>query len=267
MVLDHHRGLFGLGIQALSQTVMEEDEQNGRIDGRGLRFLLPRRALRGGIGSRLGTRAGESLEFQDYRDYTPGDDLRNLDWTVLARTEREVVRVRREEVAPVVEVFRDRSASMDTPPTKHGCADWLFGLLVASADGCRVVERERPKTPRAVRVYVTDTFLPEDPDAVLARLAHNSATFAVVRILSREETSPTPGGTFELADSETGERREITMDPATLAKYHNALDMHTARWTAAITRLGATFVDLVAEASRPERIAALATAGLVEGRG
>ena len=93
---------------------MTEAEEAGRIDGRGLKFLLPRLALRGGVGSRLGSRAGESLEFQDYRDYTPGDDLRNLDWTVLARTGREVVRVRREEVAPVVEVFRDRSASMET---------------------------------------------------------------------------------------------------------------------------------------------------------
>ena len=49
---------------------MTEAEQNGREDGRGLRFLLPRLALRGGVGSRLGSRAGESLEFQDYRDTT-----------------------------------------------------------------------------------------------------------------------------------------------------------------------------------------------------
>ena len=34
-----------------------------------------------------------SLEFQDYRDYAPGDDLRNLDWNVLARSDREVVTV------------------------------------------------------------------------------------------------------------------------------------------------------------------------------
>ena len=246
---------------------MTEAEEAGRIDGRGLRFLLPRLALRGGVGSRLGSRAGESLEFQDYRDYTPGDDLRNLDWTVLARTGREVVRVRREEVAPVVEVFRDRSASMETPPTKSACADWLFGLLSTAADGCRVVYREHPKTPRAVRVYITDTLFDEDPDAVLVRLAHNSATLAVVRVLSREEADPPAAGAFELVDSETGERREMTMDSDTLSKYRAALEAHTARWTAAANRLGATFVDLVAEAPRQDRIAALATAGLVEGRG
>ena len=245
---------------------MTEAEETGRIDGQGLKFLLPRLALRGGVGSRLGSRAGESLEFQDYRDYTPGDDLRNLDWTVLAKTGREVVRVRREEVAPVVEVFRDRSASMETPRAKSDCADWLFGLLSTAADGCRVVERERPKTPRAVRVYVTDTLLDEDPDAALARLVHNSASLAVVRILSREETDPPSGGAFELADAETGERREVTMDPDTLSKYHAALSAHTARWTAAANRLGATFVDLAAEAPRTERVASLAAAALVQRR-
>ena len=245
---------------------MTEAEETGRIDGRGLRFLLPRLALRGSVGSRLGSRAGESLEFQDYRDYAPGDDLRNLDWTVLARTGREVVRVRREEVAPVIEVFRDRSASMETPRSKSDCADWLFGLLSAAADGCRVVERERPKTPRAVRVYVTDTLLDEDPDAALARLAHNSAALAVVRILARVESDPPSGGAFELADAETGERREVTMDADTLSKYHAALDAHTARWTAAANRLGAAFVDLAAESPRPERIASLAAAALLQRR-
>ncbi len=239
---------------------MTEAEEAGRIDGRGLKFLLPRLALRGGVGSRLGSRAGESLEFQDYRDYTPGDDLRNLDWTVLARTGREVVRVRREEVAPVVEVFRDRSASMETPPTKSACADWLFGLLSTAADGCRVVYREHP-------VYITDTLFDEDPDSILVRLSHNSAALAIVRVLSREEADPPASGAFELVDSETGERREMTMDSDTLSKYRAALDAHTARWTAAANRLGATFVDLAAEAPRPERISSLAAASLVEGRG
>ena len=246
---------------------MTDAEQDGRLDGRSLRFVLPRLAMRGGTGPRLGARAGESLEFREYRDYAPGDDLRNLDWNVLARTDREVVRVRREEVAPVVEFLRDRSASMSVPQAKADCADWLFGLITTSADGCRVVERERPATPRAVRVLVTDTLVEEDPPALLARLAHGAAALAVVRILSREETDPTPGGAFELADSETGERREVQFDPATLSRYHAALDAHEARWATAAQRANAALIDLAAEAPGPERIAALAAAGLVERRG
>ena len=178
-----------------------------------------------------------------------------------------MVKVRREEVAPVIEVFRDRSASMETPSAKSACADWLFGLLSTAADGCRVVYREHPKTPRAVRVYITDTLFDEDPDSILVRLSHNSAALAIVRVLSREEADPPASGAFELVDSETGERREMTMDSDTLSKYHAALEAHTARWTAAAKRLGAAFVDLAAEAPRPERISSLAAESLVEGRG
>ena len=93
---------------------MTEAEQQGLADGRALRFLIPRRALRGGPGSVAAPRAGESLEFQDYRDYAPGDDLRNLDWNVLARSDREVVKVHREEVAPVIETCRPPSAKPRT---------------------------------------------------------------------------------------------------------------------------------------------------------
>ncbi len=87
-----------------------------------------------------------------------------------------------------------------------------------------------------------------------------------MRILSREETDPTPGGAFELADSETGERREVQFDPATLSRYHAALDAHEARWVTAAQRANAVIIDLAAEAPGPERIAALAAAGLVERR-
>ena len=31
---------------------------------------------------------GRSLEFAEYREYRPGEDLRDLDWKVFARTDR-----------------------------------------------------------------------------------------------------------------------------------------------------------------------------------
>lgn len=244
---------------------MTEAEQQGLVDGHSVRFLLPRRALRGGVGAQLGLRAGESLEFHDYRDYTPGDDLRNLDWNVLARTDREVVKVRREEIAPVIEVVRDRSASMDTPPAKAAAADYLFGLFTAAAPTCRVVERDNPKVPHAVRLLVSDLLTDEDPDGKLTRLAHQAATVIVIRILAREEVSPSTGGAFEFTDSETGEVREMVLDTATREQYLSALSAHTTRWIAAARLHGATFVDLIAEDSHENFIAALARLGLVEG--
>jgi len=244
---------------------MTTAEQQGLTDGRHVRFLLPRRALHGGAGSQLGPRAGESLEFRDYRDYVPGDDLRNLDWNVLARTDREVVRVRQEEIAPVIEIFRDRSASMTTPPAKNDTADYLFGLLTAAAPTCRVLERDAPITPRAVRILVSDLLTPEDPELQLARLSHHAAGVFILRILSREEISPTPGGAFDCVDSETGEHRELVLDDSTLNAYHAAFDAHTSRWRAAARRHAATFVDLVADVPFADHLADLARAQLLEG--
>ena len=243
---------------------MTEAEQQGLLDGRSVRFLLPRRALRGGAGAQLGPRAGESLEFHDYRDYTPGDDLRNLDWNVLARSDREVIKVRREEIAPIIEVVRDRSASMDAPPAKASAADYLFGLLTSAAPTCRVVERENPKVPHAVRLLLSDLLTDEDPEAKLARLAHQAASLTVVRLLAREEVNP-PTGAFEFTDSETGEVREMLLDAATRGHYLEALSAHTSRWVAAARRHGATFGDLVAEDPHTSFIATLARLGIVEG--
>ena len=242
-----------------------EAERQGRTDGRTVRFKIPRQALRGGTGAQLGFRAGESLEFHDYRDYVPGDDLRNLDWNVLARTDREVVRVHREEIAPVIEVFRDRSESMTVPPAKSAAADYLFGLLTAAAPTCRVIERDEPHTPRAVRVLVSDLLTADDPDQRLARLSHQAATVIVIRLLAREERDPTPGGACECTDVETGERRELVFDAKTIASYRTALAAHTERWQQAATRHAATFVDVIADGSHGEMIATLARSGIVEG--
>ena len=245
---------------------MTEAEQQGIADGRAVRFLIPRRALRGGPGSVSAPRAGESLEFQDYRDYAPGDDLRNLDWNVLARSDREVVKVHREEVAPVIEMFRDKSASMDVPPAKRETSDYILGLVESSAAGCRVVEREEPRTPRAVRVVVSDLMTDADPERELARISHLAAAVVVVRILSTSESSPASGGSGELVDSETGERRELALDEKTVSAYLDALSAHTARWRAAARRFNAAFIDLVAESPRGAVVRELAAAGILEGR-
>ena len=51
-------------------------------------LLLMRSPVRGGLkGGRRSVKRGQSVEFADYRDYSLGDDLRQLDWNVLARLE------------------------------------------------------------------------------------------------------------------------------------------------------------------------------------
>jgi uncharacterized protein (DUF58 family) len=66
-------------------------------------------------GSYSSPRRGTSLEFADYRRYSPGDDLRYLDWGIYARTDRLYIKIFREEVDLFAYVFIDASASMAFP--------------------------------------------------------------------------------------------------------------------------------------------------------
>jgi uncharacterized protein (DUF58 family) len=55
---------------------------------------------------------GFSQEFAEYRAYTPGDDLRHVDWNVYARIDRAYLKRYRGETNTEVTVLLDASASM-----------------------------------------------------------------------------------------------------------------------------------------------------------
>ncbi len=55
---------------------------------------------------------GFSQEFAEYRAYTPGDDLRHVDWNVFARTEKAYLKRYRGETNTTLMVLLDASASM-----------------------------------------------------------------------------------------------------------------------------------------------------------
>lgn len=64
-------------------------------------------------GERRSKRRGRSVEFDDYRTYAPGDDLRFIDWNVYARLDRLFVKLFLEEEDLALHVALDASASMD----------------------------------------------------------------------------------------------------------------------------------------------------------
>jgi len=63
-------------------------------------------------GERRSKSRGRSVEFDDYRDYTPGDDPRFIDWNALARLDRLVIKLFLEEQDLAVHLLLDASASM-----------------------------------------------------------------------------------------------------------------------------------------------------------
>jgi uncharacterized protein (DUF58 family) len=64
-------------------------------------------------GDRQSKKRGVSIEFADYRDYVPGDDLRHLDWNVYARLEKPFIKLFEEEEDLAVHLLVDASKSMN----------------------------------------------------------------------------------------------------------------------------------------------------------
>lgn len=64
-------------------------------------------------GERHSKARGRSVEFEDYRSYVPGDDLRHIDWNVLARLDKLFIKIFQEEQDLGVHVVIDASVSMD----------------------------------------------------------------------------------------------------------------------------------------------------------
>lgn len=81
-------------------------------------------------GGRRSKQRGTSIEFADYREYTRGDDLRQIDWNVYGRSERLFVKLREDEESLTVHLLLDCSASMDFGVhNKHAYAQRLAAAL------------------------------------------------------------------------------------------------------------------------------------------
>jgi hypothetical protein len=64
-------------------------------------------------GERRSKKRGRSVEFDDYRAYVAGDDLRHIDWNVFARMDRFFIKVFQEDEDLAVHLVLDASASMN----------------------------------------------------------------------------------------------------------------------------------------------------------
>jgi uncharacterized protein (DUF58 family) len=73
-------------------------------------------------GDRRSNKRGTSIEFADYRNYAPGDDLRRLDWNIYARSDRPLTRLYEDEEDLAVHLLLDTSASMDWQPDEGSAA-------------------------------------------------------------------------------------------------------------------------------------------------
>ncbi|MCG3137195.1 MAG: hypothetical protein HJJLKODD_01038 [Phycisphaerae bacterium] len=75
---------------------------------------------------------GHSVEFAQHREYAAGDDLRHLDWRMLARSDRLYIKQYEEETNLRCHILVDGSASMSYPAEGSSWTKWDYAATLAA---------------------------------------------------------------------------------------------------------------------------------------
>ncbi|MGC8639894.1 MAG: DUF58 domain-containing protein [Isosphaeraceae bacterium] len=130
--------------------------------------LRSRRLAEGAIsGQHRSPFHGFNIEFAAYREYTPGDDLRRLDWRVFARTDRHYIKQYEEESNVRVTFVIDASASMNYRGKRAALNkfDYASTLVVSLA---MLLSRQQDPVGLVLFDEEAGTFLP--PSATQAQI-------------------------------------------------------------------------------------------------
>ena len=111
----------------MEEKIFDQDFFNGL----GRVKLVTRITMQGGrSGLRKSAAKGSSVEFADFREYVPGDDIRRIDWNTYGRMDKLFVKLFVEEREAYYSIITDTSASMDFgTPYKGVCAARLAGAV------------------------------------------------------------------------------------------------------------------------------------------
>jgi uncharacterized protein (DUF58 family) len=136
--------------------------------------LLARQAVEGFIsGLHRSPHKGFSVEFSEHREYSPGDDLRHLDWVAWGRSDRYYIKQYEQETNLRAYVLLDASASMDyrlsggQTKFEYGCflAACLSYLMCRQQDVVGVIAFDED-----VRFHLPPGSTPSHLDRVFRRL-------------------------------------------------------------------------------------------------
>lgn len=123
-----------------------------------LRFVTRQRIEGTFSGRHTSRRLGGGGEFADFREYASGDDLRWLDWKVLARTGRSYLRLFQDETNLVCTLAIDASRSMDfAGPSGRSKLEYVQYLTSALS---HLIGRQQDQVGLAVIAEQLDVYLP-----------------------------------------------------------------------------------------------------------
>ena len=154
-------------------------------------------------GERRSARRGSSVEFADFRSYTPGDDLRYLDWNAFARLQRLFLKLFIEEEDLHVYVVLDASRSMDFgEPAKFAWAVRAAAALsyIALCAGDRVQVFGHAEGRGEVSRLLRGRGAASDLFAWLQDLSADGETALSSGVRGLQAIAPAPGITFLISD-------------------------------------------------------------------
>lgn len=76
-------------------------------------LALKKHSVETSEGEQSSPKSGQGMIFEDHTKYTPGDDIRRIDWKAYARTGEYYIKRFEEEKSVTVHILIDRSSSMD----------------------------------------------------------------------------------------------------------------------------------------------------------
>ena len=117
---------------------------------------------------------GSSVEYADHRPYTQSDELKNVDWKQVAKTDKFYVKLYEEETNTRITVVLDTSKSMDFAGAEGGITKLDYGRFLAAAL-CHLALKQNDAAGLAtfdsqVRAYVPPRSMPRHFRNVLAAL-------------------------------------------------------------------------------------------------
>jgi len=218
---------------------------------RRLTLSVKRRAAGQTTGEQRSPALGGGIEFADYREYAPGDDIRHVDWTIFLRLRKLLSRsmayggaskfLQAQRMAAVLAGIALSSGN------RAGVLAWGADLreVTVPLRGQRAVpliaDRIRRMQPgdegqplacvrefaarygrRCLAVLLTDLLHP-DWSPVLAGLTASGCEAHVLQILAPEELQPTGRGEVTLVDQETGEEAALHLDAPALDRYQSEI--------------------------------------------
>ena len=220
---------------------------------------------------------GQGLDFDDFREYMPGDDPRFIDWKVTARMNSPFVRRFREEREQAVILAVDVSGSMHYASSAARVSKLDYAAEVAavlaysaaqSGDKCGLLiygnshshyippAKGVKQTLRIVREIVASKNDGTDQNIsdVARQLVLSQKKAAMVIMISdfwgennkaALELHLPDAGRVILKDPETGKSMFLNLSRQDVRETHaNAVHLHREKWTQDFRRLGIDFLDL-----------------------